>query len=121
MAAQRSLLNHFNRCAARAINKEASRFYQPPRLRLQRNGAIFLMRSHPALQRRGLQLPPRGYVFHGLGLEQEALIPALARRGECAEFKKSREASFEKAKKGWLGILRSLLIDARAANRLKRI
>ena len=52
---------------------------------------------------------------NGLGLEQEALVPAFARRGECAEFKKSREATFEKAQKGQLVKSRSFLIDGRAA------
>src|ERR1043166_4306812 len=31
------------------INKEASRYYQPPRLRRQRKGAIFLMAQPPRL------------------------------------------------------------------------
>src|ERR1051326_3313132 len=53
-------LKPFNKERFAGINKEASQYDQPPRLRLQRKGAIFLMRSHPALQslqRRGLGFP----------------------------------------------------------------
>src|ERR1051326_1855388 len=59
-------LKPFHKERFAGINKEAPRYYQPPRLRLQRNGSIFLMRSHPALQRRGLTLAPRLCVFNSL-------------------------------------------------------
>src|ERR1051326_923992 len=57
MLAQRTDLKPFHKERFASINKEASRYDQPPRLRLQRNGAIFLMRSHPALQRWGIGSP----------------------------------------------------------------
>src|SRR5690348_7476109 len=54
-------LKPFHKERFAGINKEASRYDQPPRLRLQRKGSILLMRSHPALRRRGIRFA-RGFV-----------------------------------------------------------
>src|ERR1051326_7553346 len=55
-----------------------------------------------------------------MNMSKGNILPAFARRGECAQLKRSREATFEGRRRGGCVILRSLLIDARAAHRLKR-
>src|ERR1051326_7627617 len=54
-----------------------------------------------------------------MNMSKGNILPAFARRGECAQLKRSREATFEGRRRGGCVILRSLLIDARAAHRLK--
>src|SRR5690242_14421411 len=48
-----------------------------------------------------------------------SVFPAFARRGECAQFKRSREATFEGRRRGGCVKSRSIHTDARAAHRLK--
>ena len=81
---------------------------------------------------RPIQAKPRSHLRKGINILDESsfmvtrcrprrgsVFPAFARRGECAEFKRSREATFEGRRRGGCVILRSFLIDARAAHRLK--